>query len=203
MSEDFTQTMRDIDALQERLDNVFKRVNADPVYETASAIADAISDNPRYFSDDRKKEYAEIFFAILDQVYDRIVKQDKTNPCCNPMIPAGTAARIPEADMFMRDLMPLSWALEAQWLAPALAGTIDTFFKTFTQEEAELIRDLLQFLAQYFPEAVHADVQAYWTKIAEDRESLRDESDEDKAFMLSVLVRKKAEMEQKKQQNKQ
>ncbi len=200
MSEDYTQTMREIDSLQERLDQVFKRVNADPVYTTAKAIADAISDHPRYFEDDRKKETAEIFFAILDQIYDRIVEQDHTNFCCNPMMPAGEP-RIPEADMLMRDLMPLSWALEAKWCAPELADTVDLNLSRYSEAEAVLVYDVLVFLGKLFPEAVHADVLAYWQRMAQERESLREENDQDKAFLLSVLMRKKAEMDQKKQRS--
>ncbi len=198
MSEDYTQVMRDIDSLQERLDQVFKRVNADPVYATPKAIADAISDNPRYFEEDRKKEIAEIFFAILDQVYDRIVDQDQTNLCCNPMSEKG---KIPEADMLMRDLMPFSWALEAKWCAPELVNTVDMNFARYSEAESTLVCDVLDFLGKLFPGAVHADVLEYWQKMAQDRESMREESDEDKAFLLSVLMRKKAEMDQKKKQN--
>ncbi len=198
MSEDYTQVMRDIDSLQERLDQVFKRVNADPVYATPKAIADAISDNPRYFEEDRKKEIAEIFFAILDQVYDRIVEQDQTNFCCNPMMSAGEP-RIPEAEMLMRDLMPLAWALEAKWCAPELADCVDLNLSRYSETETALVYDILLFLSKLFPEAIHADVLAYWQRLAQDRESLHEESDADKAFLLSVLMKKKAELDQKKQ----
>ena len=86
MSRDFTEAIRTIDTLQNRMDETFHRPNADPVYHTQEAIADAISDNLRYFDADRKAELAEIFFAILDVIYERIVKQDNTEIFCNPQI---------------------------------------------------------------------------------------------------------------------
>lgn len=201
---DFTGTMRKIDALQERIDSVFKRVNADPIYETERAIADAISDNPRYFNEDRKKELAEIFFAVLDQIYDRIVKQDQTNPFCNPMIPVSDASkpRLPEFEMFARILMPLGWALEAKWAAPELQVVLDSYTSIYTEDEASLVYDLLTFLLELFPEFVETpigrDVREYWRRFALERESMRMETDEDKSFLLSVLMRKKAEMDAKK-----
>ena len=100
---DFTEPMRRIDALQERLDQVFQRVNADPVYRTEQTIADAISDNPRYLDSDRKSELAEIFFAILDQIYEKIVKQDTSDPFCNPAVEPGGRARLPQTEMLMRE----------------------------------------------------------------------------------------------------
>ena len=63
MQQDFTQCLKDIDRIQEKLDHVFKRVNADPIYFTEQQIRDAISDNVRYFPVDRKAELCEIFFA--------------------------------------------------------------------------------------------------------------------------------------------
>ncbi len=194
-NEDYTRTMRDIDALQERLDQVFKRVNADPVYGTVQAVADAVSDHPRYFEDDRKKEVGEIFFALLDLIYERIVKQDRANPDCNPMFPSG--GRLPETEMLMRDLMPLSWALEAKWCAPELADTVDKNFACYNEAERVLVYDVLLFLGGLFPGEIHEDVLEYWRKMAQERESLREESDEDKAFLLSVLIRKKTELDQK------
>lgn len=194
-SQDFTEVMRRIDSLQEQIDSVFKRVNADPIYETEQAIADAISDNPRYYNEDRKKELAEIFFAVLDQIYDRIVKQDTQNPCCNPVIPAGGKPRLPEMEMFFRVIMPLGWALEAKWSADALKNVRDAYLATYSQEEALLVYDLLRFLFEMFPEFTQDDVLEYWRMIAEEPESMRPESDEDKSFMLSVLMQKKAAME--------
>lgn len=194
-SQDYTEVMRRIDALQERLDSVFKRVNADPIYETGEAIADAISDNPRYYNEDRKKELAEIFFAILDQIYDRIVKQDAKNPFCNPQIPAGAQPRLPEMEMFFRVIMPLGWALEAKWTADSLKNVRDAYLATYSPEEAQLVYELLGFLFELFPEFTQADVLEYWRMTAEEPESMRPESDEDKSFLLSILMRKKAELE--------
>lgn len=194
-SQDYTAVMRRINALQERLDSVFKRVNADPIYETEQSIADAISDNPRYYNEDRKKELAEIFFALLDQIYDRIVKQDVKNTFCNPQIPAGSKPRLPEMEMFFRVVMPLGWALEAKWAAESLKNVRDAYLATYTQEEAQLVYDLLGFLFELFPEFTQTDVLEYWRMTAEEPDSMRPESDEDKSFMLSVLIQKKAAME--------
>ena len=194
-SQDYTAVMRRIDALQERLDSVFKRVNADPIYETEQSIADAISDNPRYYNEDRKKELAEIFFALLDQIYDRIVKQDVKNTFCNPQIPAGSKPRLPEMEMFFRVVMPLGWALEAKWAAESLKNVRDAYLATYTQEEAQLVYDLLGFLFELFPEFTQTDVLEYWRMTAGEPDSMRPESDEDKSFMLSVLIQKKAAME--------
>lgn len=194
-NQDYTEVMRRIDALQERLDSVFKRVNADPIYETEQAIADAISDNPRYYNEDRKKELAEIFFAVLDQIYDRIVKQDVKNPFCNPQVTAGEKTRLPEMEMFFRIIMPLGWALEAKWAAESLKNVRDAYLAIYTQEEAQLVYDLLAFLFELFPEFAQTDVLEYWRMMAEESENMRSESDEDKSFMLSVLMRKKAELE--------
>lgn len=194
-SQDYTAVMRRIDALQERLDSVFKRVNADPIYETEQSIADAISDNPRYYNEDRKKELAEIFFAVLDQIYDRIVKQDVKNTFCNPQIPAGSKPRLPEMEMFFRVVMPLGWALEAKWAAESLKNVRDAYLATYTQEEVQLVYDLLGFLFELFPEFTQTDVLEYWRMTAEEPDSMRPESDEDKSFMLSVLIQKKAAME--------
>lgn len=197
-SQDYTEIMREIDSLQDRLDSVFKRVNADPIYETGQAIADAISDNPRYYNEDRKKELAEIFFAVLDQVYDRIVKQDAQNPFCNPQIPAGTVPRLPEMAMFFRIIMPLGWALEAHWSADSLKNVRDSYLAIYSPAEALLIYDLLKFLFRIFPEFTQEDVLEYWRMTAEEPDAMRMENDEDKAFMLSVLMKKKAEMDARK-----
>ena len=62
---------RDIEAFQNELDKLFKRPNEAPVYDTKRKLEDAISDNPRYYPPDRRKELAEILFGILDFVYER------------------------------------------------------------------------------------------------------------------------------------
>lgn len=193
MEKDFTQVMRDIDALQERLDEVFKRVNADPIYETERAIADAISDNPRYFNDDRRKELAEIFFAILDQIYDRIVKQDQKTLFCNPQANGGY---LPETEMLLLDVMPLAWALQKQWVKPELAFSYDEYVGGFSEAETQLVYDILLFFANLFEsfKKAAADVIEYWQRLAAERDAMHAETDEDKALLLSVLLAKKASM---------
>lgn len=193
MEKDFTQVMRDIDALQERLDEVFKRVNADPIYETERAIADAISDNPRYFNDDRRKELAEIFFAILDQIYDRIVKQDQKTLFCNPQANNGY---LPETEMLLLDVMPLAWALQKQWVKPELAFSYDEYVGGFSEAETQLVYDILLFFANLFEsfKKAAADVIEYWQRLAAERDAMHAETDEDKALLLSVLLAKKASM---------
>lgn len=193
MEKDFTQVMRDIDALQERLDAVFKRVNADPIYETERAIADAISDNPRYFNDDRRKELAEIFFAILDQIYDRIVKQDQKTLFCNPQANDGY---LPETEMLLLDVMPLAWALQKQWVKPELAFSYDEYVGGFSEAETQLVYDILLFFANLFEsfKKAAADVIEYWQRLAAERDAMHAETDEDKALLLSVLLAKKASM---------
>lgn len=193
MEKDFTQVMRDIDALQERLDEVFKRVNADPIYETERAIADAISDNPRYFNDDRRKELAEIFFAILDQIYDRIVKQDHKTLFCNPQANDGY---LPETEMLLLDVMPLAWALQKQWVKPELAFSYDEYVGGFSEAETQLVYDILLFFANLFEsfKKAAADVIEYWQRLAAERDAMHAETDEDKALLLSVLLAKKASM---------
>lgn len=193
MEKDFTQVMRDIDALQERLDEVFKRVNADPIYETERAIADAISDNPRYFNDDRRKELAEIFFAILDQIYDRIVKQDQKTLFCNPQSNDGY---LPETEMLLLDVMPLAWALQKQWVKPELAFSYDEYVGGFSEAETQLVYDILLFFANLFEsfKKAAADVIEYWQRLAAERDAMHAETDEDKALLLSVLLAKKASM---------
>ena len=193
MEKDFTQVMRDIDALQERLDEVFKRVNSDPIYETERAIADAISDNPRYFNDDRRKELAEIFFAILDQIYDRIVKQDQKTLFCNPQANDGY---LPETEMLLLDVMPLAWALQKQWVKPELAFSYDEYVGGFSEAETQLVYDILLFFANLFEsfKKAAADVIEYWQRLAAERDAMHAETDEDKALLLSVLLAKKASM---------
>lgn len=198
---DFTEPMRRIDALQERLDQVFQRVNADPVYRTEQAIADAISDNPRYLGADRKLELAEIFFAVLDQIYEKIVHQEKVDPFCNPLTEPCGQPRLPQTEMLMRDMMPLAWALSAAWNPPELKGTSCSFFLSFTEAEAGLFLEIIEFLADLFPEFAEApgygDLHEFWTNLAFHRELLREEDDEAKSKLLSILVRKKIDLDKK------
>ena len=198
---DFTEPMRRIDVLQERLDQVFQRVNADPVYRTEQTIADAISDNPRYLGADRKLELAEIFFAVLDQVYEKIVHQEKVDPFCNPLTEPCGQPRLPQTEMLMRDMMPLAWALSAAWNPPELKGTSCSFFLSFTEAEAGLFLEIIEFLADLFPEFAEApgygDLHEFWTNLAFHREFLREEDDEAKSKLLSILVRKKIDLDKK------
>ena len=197
-NQDFTGIMRRIDDLQDRIDSVFKRVNEAPIYESRKSIADAISDNPRYYHEDRRKELAEIFFALLDQIYKKIVKQDTEDPFCNPQVPAGAEPRLPEMDMFMRILMPLGWALEAKWAAESLQNVCDAYLASFSAEESQLIHELLDFLFGLFPEFRQDDVTEYWRKMAEETGSMRLETDEDKSFLFTILMQKKAALDAKK-----
>jgi len=198
---DFTEPMRRIDALQGRIDQVFQRVNADPVYRTEQTISDAISDNPRYLDSDRKAELAEIFFAILDQIYEKIVKQDTSDPFCNPAVDPRGRDRLPQTEMLMRDMMPLAWALSARWDPPDLKGTCCPFFFSFTEEEAGLFLEIIEFLAGLFPEFAaspgYGDLHEFWTNLAAHRELLREEDDEAKSRLLSVLVQKKIDLDRK------
>ena len=198
---DFTEPMRRIDVLQERLDQVFQRVNADPVYRTEQTIADAISDNPRYLGADRKLELAEIFFAVLDQIYEKIVHQEKVDPFCNPLTEPCGQPRLPQTEMLMRDMMPLAWALSAAWNPPELKGTSCSFFLSFTEAEAGLFLEIIEFLADLFPEFAEApgygDLHEFWTNLAFHRELLREEDDEAKSKLLSILVRKKIDLDKK------
>ena len=200
--EDFTGTVRQIDALQERLDNVLHRVNADPVYETEQAISDAISDNPRYFDADRKAELGEIFFAVLERIYEKIVTQNTTDPFCNPQAPASPGTpRLPQLEMLMRDMMPLAWSLSAAWNPPDLKGTCCAFFLSFTEEEAQLFLDLIDFLAGLFPEFAampgYDDFHEFWQDLACRRERLRPEDDEAKSRLLNILLEKKIAMDKR------
>lgn len=200
MPQDFTQTMRDIDALQERIDKTFKRVNADPIFSSPSAIRDAISDNARYYPVDRKNELAEIFFAILDQIYEKLVRQDSQDPFCNPQIPyAPGVTRFPEFEMLARDMMPLGWAIEAKWADSSLADAYDMYLGTYSEEESSVIYDALIFCLDLFPECrdsrIGGDLAEYWRRFSLERGSMREENDRDKAFLLSVLMRKKAQID--------
>ncbi len=200
--QDFTRSLREIEQLQQKLDETFKRVNADPIYFTESQICDAVSDNVRYFPADRKAELCEIFFAILDVIYERIVKQDQTELFCNPQISPESgkpSRRLPEMDMLLRCMMPLSWALSARWESPELTDLIDDYLSVYNENEAAVIYETLIFLLNLFPEyrkelPQSGDVREYWRKLAHERESLRPEDDNAKAQMLTILLKKKSEI---------
>lgn len=185
-----SEWIRRVDGLQERIDRVFKRVNADPVYADWKQIADAVSDNPRYLGDDRKFELGEIFFAILEQIYREAAAREEEDD-----VPLFTGD-LTEAEMLMRDMMPLSWALCAQWTPPELKNVCCVFFQSFTPEESELFFDLLRFMADVFPafgkRTEYPDVLEFWDNMAHHRENLRPEDDEAKSELLTVLARKQA-----------
>lgn len=186
-----SEWIRRADELQERIDRIFKRVNADPVYADWKQIADAISDNPRYLGNDRKFELGEIFFGILEQVYREAAAHDDEESG-GPLF----TGDLPEAEMLMRDMMPLSWALCAEWTPPELKNVYCVFFQSFTPEESELFLDLIRFAAEVFPafgkRAEYPDVLEFWDNMAHHRENLRIEDDEAKSELLTVLARKQA-----------
>ncbi len=214
--EDFTSVLREADALMERLDRVFKRRNESPAYTTEKAMEDAVSDNVRYFGPDRKEEIAEIFFSILSRMTDRIVHQDRTDSFCNPQIPpadgaenpmrsaevSASAPRLPQMDMLMRSLMPLSWALAGEWEIPELKNTIDEYLSSYTEEEALLVYEVLDFLFRTFPEfsgtVRQVEFMDYWKRMAHDRASLRPEDDQAKSILLDYLLKKRLAMARKK-----
>lgn len=214
--EDFTSVLREADALMERLDRVFKRRNESPAYTTEKAMEDAVSDNVRYFGPDRKEEIAEIFFSILSRMTDRIVHQDRTDSFCNPQIPpadgaenpmrsaevSASAPRLPQMDMLMRSLMPLSWALAGEWEIPELKNTIDEYLSSYTEEEALLVYEVLDFLFRTFPEfsgtVRQVEFMDYWKRMAHDRASLRPEDDQAKSILLDYLLKKRLAMVRKK-----
>lgn len=195
MDKDFTDTIRKIDEIQSRIDTVFKRVNSDPVYHTEKAIADAISDNPRFFDSDRKAELAEIFFAVLDKIYYSIVKPDSDSQFCNPLHEIQDAKQFPELNMLMRDMMPLGWALSAKWEKDNLKNTMSDYLAAFTPEENSAILDFMEFLFETFPQFKeqneYHDFMEYWRKNVNDHESMRLEDDYDKALLLDVMLKKR------------
>ena len=200
-SDDFTEAVRRIDELQARMDNVLHRVNADPVYETEQTISDAISDNPRYFDADRKAELGEIFFAILERIYEKIVNRNTTDPFCNPQAPASGGPRLPQLEMLMRDMMPLAWSLSASWNPPDLKGTVCPFFQSFTEEEAQLFLELIDFLSGLFPEFPampgYDDFHEFWDDLAWHRDRLRPEDDAARSRLLNVLLEKKIALDRR------
>ncbi len=187
-----------------------------PAYTTEKAMEDAVSDNVRYFGPDRKEEIAEIFFSILSRMTDRIVHQDRTDSFCNPQIPpadgaenpmrsaevSASAPRLPQMDMLMRSLMPLSWALAGEWEIPELKNTIDEYLSSYTEEEALLVYEVLDFLFRTFPEfsgtVRQVEFMDYWKRMAHDRASLRPEDDQAKSILLDYLLKKRLAMARKK-----
>ncbi len=187
-----TEILREIEVLQDQLTKRFKRPNEDPIFTTEARLRDAISDNPRYFAADRRLELAEILFAALDFVYERVAENDAENVFCNPMLPGSELSRLPEPEMLCRTLMPLGWSLGAKWLLPELATVKDEYIAGFTQSQAELVHQVLDFLFRLFPEpepgSMTRDVLAYWHALAFEPETMRAESDEDKSRLLPLML---------------
>ena len=105
----------------------------------------------------------------------------------------------PEMDMLLRCMMPLSWALSARWESPELTDLIDDYLSVYNENEAAVIYETLIFLLNLFPEyrkelPQSGDVREYWRKLAHERESLRPEDDNAKAQMLTILLKKKSEI---------
>jgi len=191
-----------IDVLQTKLDEVFQRQNTCPVYHTEESIRDAISDNIRYFPEDRKADLGEIFYAVLERIYQCLENHDSDSVFCNPNRPkSNNTERFPEADMLMRCMMPLSWALSAKWEMPEFANTADEYLLSYTPEQTAVIYDTLKFFFEIFPELntdypQSAEFLDYWKTLATDRDSILPESDELKSKMLTVLIAKKLELNQ-------
>ena len=189
-----------IDTLQKHFDEVFHRVNADPIYQSREEIADAISDNLRYFDADRKADLAEVFFALLEQMYDRVEHPGSGNSFCDPAAAPGD--RFPEVEMLCRDIMPMAWALSAEWNPPELRNTYCEYFQSYSQEESAVIFETLEFFAQHFEELgkspFYEDVRDFWHCMAYTPEALREEDDEIRSKLLDVLLAKKIASQQKK-----
>lgn len=199
---DCTQIMKDVDSFCERIDEVYKRKNVDPAYTAQKALEDAISDSVRYFGNDRKEEVAEILFSILDKIYRNILSQNTDSSFCNPQVEKGDAPRLPQMDMFMRSLMPLSWALSGQWEIPELKDTIDEYLLLYSEPEALLVYEIFDFLFKTFPEFAgtpqQKDFMDYWRKMAHSRGELTPEDDNAKSILLGYLMEKRSSILKKK-----
>ena len=192
MPADRNSIQRDIEAFQHELDKVFKRANEDPVYDTEAKLRDAISDNPRFYPADRRKELAEILFGILDLVYERAGSDDDPDPFCNPVLPGADLARLPEPEMLFRCMMPLAWSIRGRWVYPEMKRVTDDFISSFTQPQVKLIWQILDFLLELFPDdsgsPASAEVRAYWRELAEAPERFHVETPSEKSILLKVLL---------------
>ena len=186
------EILREIEVLQDQITKRFKRPNEDPIFTTEKQLRDAISDNPRYYAADRRRELAEILFAGLDVVDERVAGNDAEKAVCNPTLPGSDLSRLPGPEMLCRALMPLGWSLGAKWLLPELATVKDEYVAGFAQPQAELVHQVLDFLFKLFPEAepgaMTRDVLDYWRSLAFEPETMREESDEDKSRLLPLLL---------------
>jgi len=183
---------RDIEAFQHELDKLFKRPNEAPIYDTKSKLEDAISDNPRYYPPDRRKELAEIFFGILDFVYERAGSDDDPEEFCNPVLPGADLTRLPEPEMLFRCMMPLAWSIRGRWVYPEMKRVTDDFISSFTPEQVKLIWQILDFLLELFPDnsgaPASSEVRAYWRELAEAPERFHVETPPEKSLLLKVLL---------------
>ena len=189
---DRNSVQRDIEGFQHQLDKLFKRANEAPVYDTRKKLEDAVSDNPRYYPPDRRKELAEILFGILDVVYERAGDKDDAEPFCNPFLPGADLSRLPEPEMLLRIMMPLAWAIKAQWAFPEMKRVTDDYIASFSQPQANLVWQILDFLLELFPDKSparpSADVLAYWKELAEAPERFHPETESEKSLLLPILL---------------
>lgn len=201
MKEDYTEVIRKADELQKLLDEVFRRGNTNAVYRSEAAIREAISDNPRFYNEDRKNDLAEILYALIDLVYGNILAQNRETPCCNPQLPPESGDRLPDAEMLMRIMMPLGWALDATWFDPTQSSVIDDYIGAFSEREVNAVYQCLDFLFQLFPEYLAMptgrDVLEYWRKLATERDSMRVPDEHDRQLLRSFLECKKAEFQKR------
>ena len=192
MPADRNSIQRDIEAFQHELDKIFKRANEAPIYDTRKKLEDAISDNPRYYPPDRRKELAEIFFGILDFVYERAGSDDDPDPFCNPVLPGADLSRLPEPEMLFRCMMPLAWSIRARWVYPEMKRVMDDFIASFTPQQVKIIHQILGFLLDLFPDRsgspAAAEVLAYWRGLAEEPERYHTETPSEKSMLLQVLL---------------
>lgn len=192
MSADRNSIRRDIEAFQHELDKLFKRPNEDPVYDSEQKLRDAISDNPRFYPPDRRKELAEILFGILDLVYERAASDDDPEPFCNPVPPGADLSRLPEPEMLFRCVMPLAWSIRARWVYPEMKRVMDDYIASFSHPQIKLVWQILDFLLDLFPDRsgspASAEVRAYWRELAEAPERFHVETPSEKSLLLQVLL---------------
>ena len=183
---------RDIEAFQNELDKLFKRPNEAPVFDTRKKLEDAISDNPRYYPPDRRLELAEIFFGILDFVYERAGSDDDPEVFCNPVLPGADLARLPEPEMLFRCMMPLAWSIRGRWVYPEMKRVMDDYIASFPPAQIRIVWQILDFLLDLFPGApddpAPAEVRAYWRGLADEPERYHAETPSEKSILLQVLL---------------
>jgi hypothetical protein len=89
-------------------------------------------------------------------------------------------------------LMPLAWAIRGRWVYPEMKRVTDDFISSFTQPQAKLIWQILDFLLDLFPDnsgsPASAEVRTYWRDLAEAPERFHVETPEEKSILLKVLL---------------